>query len=429
MNSRFLFLFILLIVVLFWTVFRLRGSVHTRPAYSLLFIIAGQLNNILIQGIPGINIPTPLGQMNAFVTWILLSLGALEALLYRRTLTFDSNYRSHNALVFLALFNIANIYAISSNGGNIIYSDFFLFLSVFVILLTRPTRADLKLTLHYMSFVVIVNFYCVFAKIRSPSYPFNSLPSYSLPPYRNFTWEIFGIEERYRGPFQHPNAAGAYLALIAIFFLCSKQKYFYYWLFPTFVLLLLCASRTSQIVVILFILIKFILMNSNPGTRFSKYRSMLISSIICGLVFIGPNLDWTGTGRLAIFQRGIRRWFDNPVFGHGRPEQGLIVENSFISTLLISGSIGGMCFIVILVNIVGAIRREQGQAKAELIALVTGFLFGTSLEATFLGTYDAGALYVILLTTILTVKQDYQYKLVPEHVISLDKPTNPGSEP
>ena len=226
MYSKGPFLVVLATVLILWTVFRLRASVHSRPAFALFFIVSGQINNILVQGITVINVPTPLGQMNAFVTWMGLSLGGLETLLYTRTLKFKSSASSSSTLGWLLFFNIANIYALVSNKGNVIFSDFFMFLSTFVILKIRPTRADLNLTLHYLTFVVVVNFICVFEKIRSPSYPFKTLPSYHLPPYRNFTWEIFGIDERYRGPFQHPNAAGAYFALIAIFFLCSHRKYF-----------------------------------------------------------------------------------------------------------------------------------------------------------------------------------------------------------
>ena len=411
-----------------WTIFRLRGSVHSRPAFALFFIVSGQINNILIQGITVINVPTPLGQMNAFITWLELSLGGLEALLYVRTLGFKSNRKSQATLQWLLLFNIANIYALVSNHGTLIFSDFFMFLSTFVILKTRPTRTDLTLTLHYLTFVIVVNFFCVFQKIRSPDYPFNTLPSYHLPPYRNFTWSIFGIDERYRGPFQHPNATGAYLALIAIFFLCSRRRYFYFWIFPTFTLLLLSSSRTSEIVVILFIVVTMTLNFTNPGGKYEKFRGLVFGAIVIFLIFLIPKLDWTGTGRTSIFQRGIRNWLNSPIFGQGRPEISLLVENSFISTLLISGSIGGIFFILIFVNIFGAIRDATKQIKYELTALVAGFLFGINLEATFLGTYDVGALYIILITTILTEKSAIIYRLVPEHVFPVDKPLDASSD-
>jgi len=420
--SRTQFLISLFTVLTFWFIFRLRASPQSRPKFGLLFIVAGQIVNIVLRGLINVNIPTPLGLMNAFLTWLFLTLGALESALYLRQVKPMRDEKASVILVFLLLFNISNLISLIFSKSTILYSDFYQFLSILIVMALAPTLKDLGPTLHFLTGLVAFNIYCVFAHIVSPDFFFNSHTEYSLPPYKNITWDWVGITTRYRGPFQHPNAAGGYFALVMVLLVLSKRKYFYLWIAPTSLLLALTASRTSQIVVLLLFFISSTQSLFGKGGSLNKWKYFYYVLISFSFYYYAFRIDWTATGRTALWVRAFNRWLDSPFYGYGRidkpaPGSGLgLVENSFISTLLISGILGGLCFGAIIFLIIKLKKGVIPTYQKLINGYIAGFLFAITLEPAFLGGYDIGALYIIFFYCLINNKGALKFKLIPDHV-------------
>jgi len=403
------------VTLLAWLIFRLRATDSSRPKFGLFFIVASQFANLVVGGFPVINTPTPLGLMNAFLTWLGLSLGGLEALLYVRVIKPKRNLNTTSILISLLAFNMINVFSMLFNNSPLLFSDFYQILSVLVLIALAPTVNDLEPTMHLIVLILVINIYCLFWNIKSPDQPFNSLLEYSFAPYKNIVWDWVGITTRYRGPFQHPNAAGAYFALFVIILLLSHRQYFKFWAVIAIFFIFLTSSRSSQIAVLLFITIRFsrrYFGREGPKFKWRFYFYVPLALLIYNLTF---SLDWTASGRTTIWTNGLNNWIRNPIFGYGRVPD-LFVENSFISTLVATGVLGGISFILVIVLMLRILIHNYSANAIYLSGVAAAFLFAINMEALFLGGYDIGALYVFFYFCVANDKSSYAHKLIPDHL-------------
>ena len=75
--------------------------------------------------------------------------------------------------------------------------------------------------------------------------------------YHNFLWDIFGINERFRGPYSHPNSAAEFLSFSAILLIASRRKIYKVSAILPILLLGLASSRGGLVVTGLSIILIF----------------------------------------------------------------------------------------------------------------------------------------------------------------------------
>jgi hypothetical protein len=160
--------------------------------------------------------------------------------------------------------------------------------------------------------------------------------------YQNEFWAIFGIYERYSGPFSHPNYMGTYLSLILIVLVGAKKRIFIPFILPGTLLLILTSSRGSMLATLIAWLIIFTLDFRRQFQR--KYTLSLSKLVYIPITFIALSIIYviyyklTLTGRIGLWSQYLILWRESPVFGKGVALRS--VENSFIYTLTSLGLVG-----------------------------------------------------------------------------------------
>ena len=246
LNQNSMTLFLVFLTLLSTFLYRLQAQSGSRAAAAIFFIFLGTMGNPVIVGFRfSKNNGLGIGEINTIFTFIFLGFALFEVILASAS----KKWTKKEKQIFFGLFFICIMYLAWTFvvGGAFDFSDFILLTVLLLILRLRPNSSDLRYLPFLARTVIAILGLLALFKYQSPDYKFG-LRDYGLSgPYHNFVWDLFGFTERYRGPYQHPNSLGMYVALLTAILFLKKSI----WNFPTllvsFFLLAISASRTSLI--------------------------------------------------------------------------------------------------------------------------------------------------------------------------------------
>jgi hypothetical protein len=218
----------------------------------------------------------------------------------------------------------------------------------------------------------------------------------SGPEYRNFVWPIFGLNDRYHGPFTHPNQLGIYCAFFATL-MASSRKLLFRISALGFVILTFCAaSRTSIIVSTVGVTL---LWSKLVWTISLKQRIRFLSYFTVaalGLIFIVGSSN--SSGRNSKFKDSFLNYPINLFYGTST----FYVENTFLTNLFSLGLVAFLlvCFLQ-LRPLFTLWKIDIPQARLGIPVSIQFFIASMGESVVYGSGINTGTLYmVILLTTI-----------------------------
>jgi hypothetical protein len=242
---------------------------------------------------------------------------------------------------------------------------------------------------------LIFIYYLLIVKYNSPALDQISgrpIPGVSAPEYRNLVWTLFGLEDRFRGPFGHPNQLGIFCAFFATV-LATSEKTIFSFCSMGFLLLTFCAaSRTSMIV-------------ASLGIFLASYRMLWITSLrnrgriflysmfllIIVLLLLGNS---AGTGRFTLFRESFS---NNPIeIFFGSPS--FYVENTFLRNLFGTGLIAFVLVVYLNIKPIKLFWRLSTPAAKICLPLSFQLIIASMGESVVYGaTLNSGTLYLLAL--------------------------------
>jgi hypothetical protein len=413
-----------------WVIARTAANHELRPGIVLLTLFLAQFANLTIGSYEWFEGYSPIGQWNALITWILIAIATYECLLIlivkssapnSSLKTLEKRTRevagSRKLIVATFLYSLIFIFSTVLYGGSLLFTFFYIFISIALVIASKPNLENCT-SLGYFGVVVVtltaVNY--VFG-IESPDTSFNTKPEYALAPYRNLLWELFGLEERFRGAFPHPNTAAGYLSFsILIMLIFSSKKIKIVFVPIAYILIWLVASRTGQITSTFLIL--FYLMFIRSTFRHSRLAAIPVGAFV---LFYITGSDTTGSGRTYQYVYGFNIWRENLLLGSGPiVTRNALVENSLLSTFMCFGILGGFFLVAVYYFSLSSVRKLSGQSKKLAQMSVFAFLISSNLEDIFSAAWGLGQLYIFLFCVFLNSNK-FEEKVPDRHQSGSDR--------
>jgi hypothetical protein len=408
--------FSLFIFTLF--LFRLMAPSSTRSASAVLFIFIAIIGNPIIQGFNfSQDNPLGIGELNTIFSYLMLMFAFMEVLLQRK----NSSLSRESKSILVGLFTLAILFLIwvFSLTGSFQFSQFIPITILCLIFWSRPVFTDLRYLPYLARVCVCLLVTLALFKYQSPNWQFGTRNFGVDGPYHNALWDVFGLIERYRGPYQHPNAFGMQITLISSLLFLKKSLWNAPVMFLSFVLLALCASRTSFLALtsgLLFylylnslrsrVLDEFVLRTSEFTRKTGKYlwkKPILVipALLLLWQIFtltVGEN--YTLSGRTVSYATVFNDYLaSNVLIGRGPSVFNINgVENTVITLLSYYGLLGLIAFLLCILPTFFTFRKIENHIKPfyrmiQLIFVLAGlgeyFLTG---EAA-----DPGFAYVLIL--------------------------------
>ena len=384
------------ILIFAWAANRVNSSddSHRRAGLGLLAISI--LGNPIIDGIPSISVQTPLGKTEAIFTWLCLILSFWEVLLIKKRRKFPLPQKI--ALYLYFFYWIVGLGLALFQGLQFRPSFFYSPVALIILLALSPSMSDLDAIVPIFALTLVLILVFALFKYRSPNIDPVYLDATSATSvYHNFTWNLFGLTDRFRGPYQHPNALGIVVAFLTLLVLASPKKIWRYFALLGFLLLGLCASRTSIITVVVGVSLFAVSSASKNkfGQKAPKSILVVIAFLFAGLVAAPIYFsNRTLTGRLSNYSRVFQVWKISPWTGNW-VAGGNQTENMFLTSLVSVGILGTLFLVALLLSLYKL--QKDSKMTATLVApLFYAFFVGNLGEAIFkVGGWDIGSLYVI----------------------------------
>jgi len=276
------------------------------------------------------------------------------------------------------------------------------------------------------------------AKYQNPLFPYFQ-SDYGLGgQYQNRLWDFFGLEERFRGPYHHPNQLGIAITFLSLLVLLKPTRLYIAILPISFTLLFLASSRTSIIALMLGLLARIYFDTSSATKAHSSLmtqdlpKSHSRKKLVPKKMFIGFTVfcfaamavrqiignNTTGTGRLEAASNTISAVRQNLLLGRGPSLfSTTITENTFLTLLSYYGLIGIALSLVIAFALILKLRKMNHNVRYSFYILLTTFLIAGAGEALLTGTsQDTGLFYLLVLLTLTRVEppsKDLQSKTPP----------------
>jgi len=392
----------LLLVGIFGGVLFLRATAPraVRVNWAVGWLSLGIVGNVILWGYKPAQIETPFGALNAVWCWAFFVLALVEGFLavereYVKRKTFQY------VLVFFAMY-ILNILNMIRSGLPFTFSNLYLIVFFMLIIFLGPTIENLDglriagvISMFFIYYLLITNYNSI-AINELTGRPISGV---SGPEYRNFMWNLLGLEDRYRGPFGHPNQLGIFSAFFATILATSNKLFFRVCAIGFIVLTFCAASRTSMIVSIVGVCLvwnsSIWALSARNRTRFLTYFVIILMSTIPLIV---SNF---GTGRSTKFLESFSKYPINLFYG----TPSFYVENTFLNNLFGIGVLGFLIVVYLQFAPIKIYWRLSSPAARICIPMSIQLAIASMGESVVFGSVlNSGVLYLlVLISTVNSV--------------------------
>jgi hypothetical protein len=402
--------------------YRIQAAPESRVATALVFIFLARFASSFINGF-SISDSTEaiLGQLDTVFSFIMLGFAFLEVLLLKHV----QKWRRPDLWILSGLLGIGflNLVWKLTLNSQLISNDFLYLLPIVIFLALRPMRSDLKFLPYFGALMILLVFVSAVAGYQNPLHPYRGVDFGLGSQYQNQMWSLFGLEERFRGPYFHPNQLGIQITFLSVLVLMKPTKLYMAILPISFALLLLASSRTSMIALLTgFLLRIYFDITSREQSRSSNLRqvianvqqrrrftfkklfvfSVCLTSVYIVIRVIAQN-NATGSGRLQNNRQVISSLGDNLILGQGPVlTSGTITENTILTLLGFFGLTGLSLFLLITFSLMRNFRKSPVKSKQPFLILVVTFSFASAGEALLTGSSMDTGLYYFLALLALT---------------------------
>jgi len=401
-----------LIIPILMAIYAMLTSIR-KPSTNLAFnlLILSKLLNPILDGF-AFSRDTKLfiGQLNTVTSYLLLAVTVYEVILNKEKL----NWNRYESYILMGLFNIGFVFLFWKvyAGQGFRSSDFtyLLILALFTIL--RPNKSCFNYLPVVSFFLISIVFLCAVFQYQNPYFPYYQTDFGATGPYHNFMWDIFGISERFRGPYISPNILGYNITILCILTGTAKSRIRIPAVLMAFIILLLSGSKISLSAFFIHILIRalnfdrFKLMKSNNldlNNNIDKIRSrdsnLFIYLGVFLLAVVGYQSDPTLNGRTNNYNNLLQNLNGNYFFGNGPSFAGSTysVENTFVTLLAYYGAAGAISIIMIILGAIEIFRRSAREERKLILSLLLPLLIAAMGESILVGsTYDVGMIYLFV---------------------------------
>jgi hypothetical protein len=385
----------LLLVGIFVGLFFLRATAPraVRVNWAVGWLSLGIVGNVILSGYEPAKIETPLGALNAVWCWAFFLLALVEGFLaverkYVKWKTFQY------LLAFFAMY-ILNIFNLIRSGSPFTFSNLYLIVFFMLIIFLGPTIENLDglriagvISMLFVYYLLITNY----NPIVTNELTGRPIPGVSAPEYRNFMWGLFGLEDRYHGPFGHPNQLGIFSAFFATILATSNKLFFRVCAIGFIVLTFCAASRTSMIVAIVGICLvwnrSIWALSVRNRTRFLAYFVIILMSAI---PLAAVNY---GTGRGNKFSESFSTYPINLFYG----TPSFYIENTFLNNLFGIGVLGFLIIVYLQFAPIKMYWRLNSPAARICIPMSIQLAIASMAESVVFGSVlNSGVLYLLVL--------------------------------
>jgi hypothetical protein len=402
--------------------YRVQARRETRIATGLVFLCAAQFGASFINGF-AISQSTKFsfGQLDTVFAYLMLAFAFLEILLLQSGTKLEN--RENWVVIGLLGLGVLNLLWRLSAGFGLSAKDFLYSLLVLLFLALRPTRVDLRFLPYFGATIVLLVFISALAKYQNPYFPYGQLDYGLGSAYQNRIWFFFGWEERFRGPYYHPNQLGIQVTFLSSLVLLSPKKLYLLIIPISFILLFLASSRTSILALIVGITLRlFFDWTGVREERLSKVNHINsavqlrkpsnLRKVVFGLLtvfaialvarqIIGTNR--TGSGRLQNYNSILLGVRENLLFGQGPSLYSInSTENTLLTILSYFGLLGLGFFLTTAIALALNFRKTAQDERSSFHIVSSIFLVASSGEALLTGSSGDTGLYYLLILLSLT---------------------------
>jgi hypothetical protein len=401
--------------------YRIQAPPESRVATALVFIFSARFGASFIDGF-SISEATKLsfGQLDTVFAYLMLAFAFLEVLLLKHV----TNWKSSDLWVLVGLlgFGLLNLTWKLTYKGGIIANDFLYVLPILLFLSLRPKKTDLRFLPYFGTTIILLVSVCALVKYQNPLFPY-SQTDYGLGgQYQNRVWSFFGWEERFRGPYYHPNQLGIQVTFLSLLVLLKPSKLYIAILPISFTLLFLASSRTSLLALLVGLLLRIYfdqstsnkarsshmeqdLLKAHSRKRFTPRKMFLGFTIACCIAVVTRQIvgsNTTGTGRLENNRNTISAIRSNLLLGQGPSIFSITgTENTILTLLSYYGLIGLVFMLTIAFAFTLKFRIMPRNERYSLYITLAIFLVATTGESLLAGTsQDTGVFYLLVLLAL-----------------------------
>jgi len=415
------------IIVFFAALFlyRIQASPESRVATALVFIFSARFGASFINGF-SVSEATKLsfGQLDTVFAYLMLAFAFLEVLLLKHV----TKWKSSDLWVLVGLlgFGFLNLTWKLTYTGGIIASDLLYVFPILIFLALRPKKTDLRFLPYFGAAIILLVAITALARYQNPLFPYTQVEYGLGGQYQNRVWSFFGLEERFRGPYFHPNQLGIQITFLSLLVLLKPSKLYITILPISFTLLFLASSRTSLLALTVGLLLRIYFDTSTATKVRSSHmeqdlpkahssRRFTLRKIFIGLTsafcialvarqIIGSNT--TGTGRLENNRNTISAIRSNLLLGQGPSIFSInSTENTILTLLSFYGLIGLAFMLAIALAFTLIFRKMPRNERYSFLFTLAIFLVASTGETLLTGaSQDTGLFYLLVLLALTRVE-------------------------
>ena len=401
--------------------YRIQAAPESRVATALVFILSARFGASFINGF-SVSESTKLsfGELDTVFAYLMLSFAFLEVLLLKHV----TKWKSSDLWVLAGLLGIGClnlIWKLTYNGG-IIANELLYVLPILLFLSLRPKKTDLRFLPYFGVAIIFLVLITALAKYQNPLFPYSQIDYGLGGQYQNRVWGFFGWEERFRGPYYHPNQLGIQITFLSLLILLKTSKLYIAILPISFTLLFLASSRTSILALTLGLLIRIYFdMSTAPNVRSSHMEQVLskghsrrrfalrkiilgFTSAYCLAAVVSQIIasSTTSTSRLENNRNTIDSIRGNLLLGKGPSIFSInSTENTILTLLSYYGLVGLAFLLAIAFTLTLKFRQMPRNERYSFHITLAIFLVASAGEALMAGTsQDTGLFYLLILLAL-----------------------------